>query len=282
MNRKIAGLIKDVPLFFGLRQAEIATFLNICKLDTWEGGQTLCECNASSNHLFILLQGKLEIVDPNDHLLAVVAPVSTVGEMGFISRRPRSAKVRIATTSQLLQVEYHVFEALLEGRANLRAKIYRNTIRVLADRLTDANDLLVRYKKMQQTQSLPPEDADESGEDIHIKETESTALAATEARALSDLAAANTPEVEMADSPQASAERHADLVRSFYAQLNLAVDPVQFAEDCAIAAQIHADGYTYADLQYVIRWTVRNIPSARRFNMVRLSIEEAFKDQWDI
>lgn len=276
MNKKLAPLIKDVPLFFGLRQAEIASFLNICKLDTRESGQTLCECNAASNHLFILLKGKLEIVDSSNLLLAAVLPVSTVGEMGFISRRPRSAKVRVATTSQLLQVEHHEFEALLENHADLRAKIYRNTIRVLADRLTDANDLFVRYKTQQEAQRLVQEDAVDLGakddETAPTKEAELTPAAGGE----------GDTEAETIESGGGNQERCMALVRSFYAELNIEVDSSQLDEECAIAAQIHADGHTYADIEYLIRWTARNIPSARRFNMVRLSIEEAFKDQWDL
>jgi len=281
MDKKIARLVKDVPLFFGLRQVEIATFLNICKLTTWESGQTLCEYNASSSHLFVLLQGALEVVDSGELLLATVAPVSTVGEMGFISRRPRSATVRVAAPSQLLQVGHHDFEALLEGHAELRAKIYRNTIRVLADRLTDANDLLARYKKKEEAQSFGRENA-EIYTDIEVEEdlprpAVDAATTVPEGSDNADIAAAAASSL-----PQTKTERSMELVRSFYAQLKIDADPAQIDEDCAIAMQMQKDGYSDADLVYMIRWTARNIPSARRFNMVRLSSEEAFKDQWDI
>jgi hypothetical protein len=72
------------------------------------------------------------------------------------------------------------------------------------------------------------------------------------------------------------------LVSDFYEQLYLSINQAVLSEDCQTAEAMHGDGYSYADLEYAVRWTARNIPSARRFNMVRLSIEEAFKDQWNI
>ncbi|MFT5086908.1 MAG: CRP-like cAMP-binding protein [Planctomycetota bacterium] len=283
MNKKIAALVNNIPLFFGLKQAEIATFLNICKLDTWEIGQILCKRDAASRRLFILLEGKLDIVDSGERLLATVTPVSTVGEMGFISRRPRSATVRVTETSQLLQVEHHDFEDLLADHVELRAKVYRNSIRVLADRLTDANDLLTRYKKIEEAREINLEqerDSDLSAldsnadidTDVHKNEN------AVEGRE-EDLVAAY---VSTTGLSAPDAEQFMRLVSDFYEQLDLSINQAGLSEDCQIAEAMHGDGYSYADLEYAVRWTARNIPSARHFNMVRLSIEEAFKDQWNI
>jgi len=167
----------------------------------------------------------------------------------------------------------------------LRAKIYRNTIRVLADRLTDANDLLVRYKKLQEAQA-DAEQADDGDADILGESSadadpgfleRENAMEPKKDLVAAYVSAAGTTE----DPPALDSERFIRLVRGFYEQLDLDIEEAELSEDCSIAMAMHGDGYSYADLEYAVRWTARNIPSARRFNMVRLSIEEAFKDQWD-
>lgn len=42
------------------------------------------------------------------------------------------------------------------------------------------------------------------------------------------------------------------------------------------------DGYSDVDIEYAVKWTVRNIPQVKRFSMVKLSIAEAFEGKTDL
>lgn len=248
----VAGrLVQQVPLFFGLKPADTRAFLEICHAGIHPQGEVLCEYRAASNRLFILLEGGLDVLSPNGEQLASLRPVTTVGEMGFICRRPRSATVRVRETSRLLRVEHHDFEVLVEQRPELASRIYRNLVRILADRLGDANDLIARYRaQYEQAQ------ASESGEPA-------------------------VPAAGVAPATPVDTERQATgLLEQFYALAEIEADTAQRAEDRGLMAQLQRDGYSGADIEYAIKWTVRNIPGAKRFNLVRLSIREAFEDRW--
>ena len=42
------------------------------------------------------------------------------------------------------------------------------------------------------------------------------------------------------------------------------------------------DGYTDADIEFAVKWAARNITSAKRFIMVKLSVDEAFEERWNL
>ena len=112
MSKLERNLVQKVPLFFGFKPGEMKTFLNICKMSTRPEGEILCEYNTASSRLFILLEGVLDVVSQDGTVLASIDSITTVGEMGFISHKPRSATVRVRESSRLLRVGnvpvYHV------------------------------------------------------------------------------------------------------------------------------------------------------------------------------
>ena len=282
MDDKAKQLIQNFTLLNGLSPRHKQAFLNICRPTTADRGETLYEHGQSSNRLFILLEGKLEIAVEDGTVVTHIDPVTTVGEMGFISRRPRSATVRASEDSHLFIIEYHDFEALVENNFELSSRIYRNTVRVLYDKLSNANNQIVSYKKHYET-------AEELTEDEQ-------APAATQDP---EAEPAHEPDEEPAEKPQGEKEEGegdpvpaadpvpvdekeiARLVLDFYALADLEVDPEQLKLDKVLAEQLCRDGYTSSDIDYAIRWTIRNIPATKRFNMVKLSIREAFEHKWD-
>ena len=148
-------LTQKVLLFFGLKPRDIKLFMEICKTTACPVDEVICEYGTVSRRFFILIEGALRIVGRDGTALAEVRPVTTVGEMGFVNRKPRSATVITSEPSRLLRIEHHGFESLLDRHVDLRVKIYRNLIRVLADRPNDANDMPTCYKKIYESGRVP-------------------------------------------------------------------------------------------------------------------------------
>jgi CRP-like cAMP-binding protein len=263
MDNLARQLIHKVPLFFGFKPQQMKVFLDICKPGRIAPGETLCEYNTTSNRLFILLEGELDILSPDGRLLTTLRPITTVGEMGFVSRRPRSATVKASKASHLLRVDYHEFEELVERNAELRAKVYRNMVRILADRISDANDLVMRYRKLYES-SQKPEPA-EKEEPAAGQET-----------------AEQAAKGEGEPGQETEEEQRQRLLEAFYQLASLAADEAQQEKDRKLYDQLRQGGYTPIDIEYAIKWTVRHIPAVKRFNLVKLSIEEAFEDKWSM
>ena len=294
MERLAGSLIQKVPLFHGFRPREMKAFLEVCKLGAVAAGEVLCEYNTSSNRLFILVEGRLDIVGPDNTSIAVLQGVQTVGEMGFITRKPRTATVRAGSECRVLRVDYFEFENLIERNLNLRSKIYRNMVRILADRLSDANDKLMRYRKRYESDRDPAsfareEDAPDLADDARAELAE-VAVVETDPEednddSVSEERGGDGVEVQVAEAGDQDAELLAEadvLLKHFYelAGLNHSLGKVQ--EDLPLYRQLRQDGYTSADIEYAVKWTVRNIPNVKRFSLVKLSIKEAFEDKWSV
>jgi NTE family protein len=90
------------------------------------GGQILFESGEPSDALYLLLTGTLAVIAGRSHqggaLLAQIHPGETVGEMGVLSERPRTATVIAIRDSQLLRIGKAAFRRLLrlEPGAGLR------------------------------------------------------------------------------------------------------------------------------------------------------------------
>jgi hypothetical protein len=189
--------------------------------------------------------------------------------MGFVNHKPRSATVKTSEPSRLLRVEHHDFESLLSRHVELHLKIYRNFIRVVSDRLNDANDMLTRYKKLYESgrppQPQPVEESPQPNDDAD-NELERSAAAGSQS----------------ADAPPQSAEQQTALIALFYELVGELPPEDHLDQDLDQFAAMQQDGYTAADVEFAIKWTARHIPAAKRFSMVRLSVEEAFEDRWNI
>ena len=286
MEKLTGQLVQKVPLFFGFSPKEMKAFLNICKMGERPADETICEFNTTSNRLFILLEGELDILGQDGTPLAVQKPVSTVGEMGFITRKPRTATVKTRTASQFLRVEHLDFEDLMGSNAGLRAKIYRNMVRILADKLSDSNDLVVRYRKLYEAGAraksdgeIPDEDAVEAaasnGETAEVAPNEEAAATGAEEGSEGD----SEPQPVDPDKEDQDAEA---MLRTFYQLANLEEDGAALETDKRSYLELRKSGYTTADIEYAIKWSVRNLPNIKKFNLVKLSISEAFEDKWSM
>ena len=261
MEHLARALVNQLPLFFGLSPKQMKAFLDICKLNRHHLGEVICEYGTSSNALFILVEGHLDIIGADGTVIATTAPVTTVGEMGFISRKPRSAMVKVRDDCRILTVKYHDFENLMQSDFQLSTRVYRNMIRILSDKLSDANDMTVRYKKLYESGKSPaPEEAEMPG-------AETAATAGEEER-----------EPEACEVASEDSDRE-NIIRQFYSQAKVEFNSEQLKRDAQTFTELLKDGYTDADIEYAATWTVRNIPGVKRFGMVKLGIAEAFEDK---
>ena len=99
-----------------------------------KAGKTIFQEEESSFDLFILEEGKVEIVVADERVAVVDKPGVVLGEIGALLRRPRSAMVRTLTPCTF--TVYQDFEALLNHDPDKLLEVART----LAQRLADSND----------------------------------------------------------------------------------------------------------------------------------------------
>lgn len=131
--------IKKIPIFNGLSPSEIQKVLNICVSKNFQPGEVLCVRNAESDHMFILISGELGIMSEESAQLAALRPITTVGEMGIITRHKRTAQVDAIAPSKLLVIERAPFDFMLDADADMKIKVYRNIVRILSGKIVNDN-----------------------------------------------------------------------------------------------------------------------------------------------
>jgi NTE family protein len=110
-------LLRDIPMFQHLDDAAIARLEGELEWFAMPGGAMLFDQGDEPDALYVLRSGSLGAFKPDAqgilHLQGVVAPGETVGEIGLLINRPRSAQIRTLRDSELLRLSRRGFESLV-------------------------------------------------------------------------------------------------------------------------------------------------------------------------
>jgi CheY-like chemotaxis protein len=89
--------------------------------------------------MYILVAGSLAIVTDDDIQVASIDPVTTVGEMGLITKQKRSATVKTAQASYVLVLKKGPFDLLMQLDVKMQVIIYHNIIGILSSKIVNDN-----------------------------------------------------------------------------------------------------------------------------------------------
>lgn len=89
-------------------------------------GETLLREGDSSNELYWLVHGRLEVLKKLQGQYIQVSTIEAgelVGELAFLDQKPRSATVKAITDCQLVKLEYGEFQEMLAAQPKWMKKI---------------------------------------------------------------------------------------------------------------------------------------------------------------
>lgn len=120
-------LLKQVGLFQSLSGEELYPVAEIATLETFVEGQRVVEQGASSDALFVVVSGSLEVIK-DGQANGTLGPKQTFGELGVLDAAPRAATVEARSTCELLRVPREELEALLDESPELSKAIIRTLL----------------------------------------------------------------------------------------------------------------------------------------------------------
>ena len=138
-SKELVQTIKRIPIFTGLSPSQVQSVLKVCVPKTYEATEVVCASGTPSEEMYILLSGELGVVTTDGHQVATLHPVTTVGEMGLLTKKVRVASVKATRSSHVLVLPKAAFDYLLRHDSDVQARIYRNVIEVLADKIVNDN-----------------------------------------------------------------------------------------------------------------------------------------------
>jgi CRP-like cAMP-binding protein len=127
-------LLRGVPIFDGLSEAELQRVAAICREATFAKGEALTRQGDPGSEMYVVQSGLLEVrvgqlgtgtLPP--HTVVNLGDGQVVGEMALLDHGPRSATVRCMTaTCRVLVIEREAFEALCQSDHHIGMLVYRN------------------------------------------------------------------------------------------------------------------------------------------------------------
>jgi CheY-like chemotaxis protein len=138
-SNSLVQVLRKIPLFTGLSPSQLQKILTFCTPRSYSPEEVLCEVGSHSEEMFVLLSGQLAIITREGLQVANLKPVTTVGEVGVVTRQPRSATVGVIEKCNTLILKRGQFEHLLRDNQDIQVVVYRNIIDILGQRLTNDN-----------------------------------------------------------------------------------------------------------------------------------------------
>ncbi|MEA3308442.1 MAG: cyclic nucleotide-binding domain-containing protein [Chloroflexota bacterium] len=155
--------LRDTDIFYGLSKKHLEAIAGICQEVRFEEDELIVRENAPSDELYIVVEGRVEIVidpsvigAPGQRLpgptgIVTLRPGQTFGEIGLVDHGLRSASVRAASPKTLLlSISRQDLLRLCEKDHELGYNLMRNIAEELAFKIRNT-DLILRERLLWQT-----------------------------------------------------------------------------------------------------------------------------------
>ena len=136
---RVRKIIEKVGVFRRMTMWEADAILKVCQFKTYNKGELIYQEGRSSDEMLILLQGGLVATAESGAMLGKISPGSTTGEMGLLTKSPRSANVVATEKSAGFALRKADLDKLFQRNERLKLKVYENLVTLLCTRLSQAN-----------------------------------------------------------------------------------------------------------------------------------------------
>ena len=140
-------ILKDIPLFKDLNNAEKKKLVSICQKVGFREGETIFEAGDTGDALYVIRAGKVGVIKPGtegerEEVITELEPGDIFGEMALFERMPRSASIRGTQDGKLFRIKKEYFDRFIEEDHELALKIYKRINVILCHRLRETTEHL--------------------------------------------------------------------------------------------------------------------------------------------
>ena len=162
-------VVQKIPIFKGLEVKEAFQLLKVSHSAIFKPGETIYKTGDPSNEMLVLLKGELKVTGPSGEVFATLGAGSATGEMGLFTGHPRSANIVAVERSAGLTLRKVELIVLMRNNREMHVKLLNNVIRLLSERLAEANKLNQELRQKKERVSGADE-ADEAEEEYEEEE----------------------------------------------------------------------------------------------------------------
>ena len=158
--RITADILRDIGLFGGLDDATLQILARELPTEHVEVGQAVVEEGDTTQEMFVVVGGELEVVKEGrggDVRVALFGPGDWFGEMSILDVQPRSATVRAVAPTMLVRITAeHVDKLLYRRDLKAYSLLVMNIARELSRRLRVADGILAQFVTTVSDQYVAP------------------------------------------------------------------------------------------------------------------------------
>ncbi len=148
MEYKLDG----IRLFSKLSQDEMKELSDLLTEFTYEPGEFIFKEGEDSHSFHIITSGTVEVFSSfnqnQDVEIIKIGSGNTVGEVGFIDGKERTASVKCITPTTTLCLSKKIFTSIIESNSLLAMKILKEIGIILSERLRWCDKILVSDREM--------------------------------------------------------------------------------------------------------------------------------------
>jgi len=137
-------LLRRAPLFAELSEPQLAELAAITRSETYKAGDSIFKEGDPGDRLFIVLEGSVrisrQVPGAGEEAIAILQPGACFGEMAVFDRPDRTTDAIAHQACALLAIAQPDLDALLEEDHELGYRMLRSLVRLMAHRLSAAND----------------------------------------------------------------------------------------------------------------------------------------------
>jgi CRP-like cAMP-binding protein len=147
------GILKDIPLFRDLNNAEKKRLVSICQKVGFREGETIFEAGDTGDALYVIREGRVGVIKPgtegeSEEVITELGPGDIFGEMALFEKMPRSATIRGTGDGKLFRIKKGYFDKFLEDDHELALKIYKRINVILCHRLRQTTEQLATANRV--------------------------------------------------------------------------------------------------------------------------------------
>jgi hypothetical protein len=135
--------LRKVSLFKGFSITDMIIMAQIAQEVGFEAGHVLFRLGDPGDALYLILEGKVDIVNENDKLLVSVVPPDCFGEIAVLDKKGRSATAKCVEECRMLMITRNDFQEILEEYPAL----YKNIVYLLTSWLREDRTRAKEAKK---------------------------------------------------------------------------------------------------------------------------------------
>ena len=142
----VTELLRSVAIFKDLDTGELARVAEVCREQTFAGGEYIFREGEAGNRLYLIVEGEVrisrDVPGSGEEALAIMKPGAMFGEMAVFDRSERSTDAISNGGTKVITIARSDFELLLDFNRELAHKVLWAMVRMLSARLRSTNDSL--------------------------------------------------------------------------------------------------------------------------------------------